>query len=572
MALIKTTPASPMILRVQTEMPGLVLQLPLKSIPAGKSCTVDWGDETPPEVFTSGGYKSHTYKAMGDYHIAISGKLSEFAYVPEDNFGMPLPGINKITEVLSWGSDLGLVSLARAFYYATALVSVPVNLPPTVTNISGMLSYCSSFNCVNVMKWDIKQITDLSFLFMGATQFNQNISKWDLRNVTTTKGMFASAHAFDQPIGSWNVGNVTNMAFMFHEARAFNSDIGKWNVSRVTDMRYMFNNELGTGIFNQNIDKWDVARVTDMSYMFRGQKGFTQSLSTWKTLSAQNFSHMFDGCCDKVSSLRLANWATGTVTDMSGMFRQSAFNDDIGTWDVGNVTDMSCMFQNCQFDQDIGQWNVTKVANMNSMFFGCSPFNRWIGAWNVSKVTDMGAMFKNALQFNKDISGWDVSNVTNMNSMFCDADSFNQDLSGWQVGKVTDMNSMFKFAMVFNQDISGWDVSNVSDMGNMFDNAQAFNKNLGNWKLRKAGVNLSGMYIAALALSDENFFKTVILWANYVAAAESGLPDSPRHVPFGTGGRNAKTSDKEYYPALPIKTYNAAKAYLDTGSPAWNFT
>ena len=32
------------------------------------------------------------------------------------------------------------------------------------------------------------------------------------------------------------------------------------------------------------------------------------------------------------------------VTDMSNMFRQSAFNQDISSWDVSNVTDMSFMF------------------------------------------------------------------------------------------------------------------------------------------------------------------------------------------------------------------------------------
>jgi surface protein len=34
----------------------------------------------------------------------------------------------------------------------------------------------------------------------------------------------------------WNVGSVTNMAYMFFGASAFNQDISGWNVGSVTHM------------------------------------------------------------------------------------------------------------------------------------------------------------------------------------------------------------------------------------------------------------------------------------------------------------------------------------------------
>ena len=48
--------------------------------------------------------------------------------------------------------------------------------------------------------WDVSLITDMSSLFDGKQNFNEDISNWD-------------------------VSNVTNMAFMFHNASSFNQDM-----------------------------------------------------------------------------------------------------------------------------------------------------------------------------------------------------------------------------------------------------------------------------------------------------------------------------------------------------------
>jgi surface protein len=102
------------------------------------------------------------------------------------------------------------------------------------------------------------RMTDMNFIFNGATAFNEDISSWDTSNVTQMHFMFSNARTFNQPIGSWDTSNVTQMHYMFENAHAFNKPIGLWNTAKVTNMRNMFYNSYA---FNQNISSWQVYRL-----------------------------------------------------------------------------------------------------------------------------------------------------------------------------------------------------------------------------------------------------------------------------------------------------------------------
>ncbi|MGJ8550943.1 BspA family leucine-rich repeat surface protein, partial [Winogradskyella wichelsiae] len=98
--------------------------------------------------------------------------------------------------------------------------------------------------------------------------------------VTNMTYMFGGATAFNQDISSWDVGKVTTMTYMFGGATAFNQDISSWDVSKVTNMTFMF---LGATAFNQDLSSWDVSEVTSMTNMFGGATAFNQSLAAWGT-------------------------------------------------------------------------------------------------------------------------------------------------------------------------------------------------------------------------------------------------------------------------------------------------
>jgi len=130
--------------------------------------------------------------------------------------------------------------------------------------------------------WDTSLITDMSNLFDGAVDFNDDISSWNTSSVTSMEEMFFMANSFNQDISSWDVGEVISMRSAFNSATAFNQDISSWNTSKVESMRSMFSQ---APAFNQNLSAWDVAAVTTFQSMWTlsttmlGQNGYANRLA-----------------------------------------------------------------------------------------------------------------------------------------------------------------------------------------------------------------------------------------------------------------------------------------------------
>ena len=153
------------------------------------------------------------------------------------------------------------------------------------TNGTGVMSEDLSKNYPEELKeygpigsWDVSQVTDMSFMFSRAKEFNADISEWDVSNVRNMSNMFSNAAAFNQNISNWNVSNVTQMDQMFFGAKAFNQDLSKWKVLNVKDMEKMFH---GASAFNKDISSWNVSSVRKMQHMFDGATAFNRNLTDW---------------------------------------------------------------------------------------------------------------------------------------------------------------------------------------------------------------------------------------------------------------------------------------------------
>ena len=121
----------------------------------------------------------------------------------------------------------------------------------------------------HISNWNVSQVTNMSYMFCGATNFNQPLNNWDVSKVTNMSRMFYGATNFNQPLNNWDVSKVTDMSYMFFNATNFNQPLNNWNVSKVTGMYGMFG---GATNFNQPLNNWDVSKVTDMESMFKNSK------------------------------------------------------------------------------------------------------------------------------------------------------------------------------------------------------------------------------------------------------------------------------------------------------------
>ena len=390
---VSDPPAIPFITMWKTTSADESITLPL----VGTDITINWGDGS-----TTAGVSTpvdHTYNTAGNYTVQITGGLERF------HLDGLQPNAGRLISIDQWG-DIRWTSMSGAFDGASNMVYNATDAP------------------------DLSGVTDMSYMFFGASSFNGDLSSWDVSKVTNMESMFRSAFSFNQPLNDWDVSAVTDMSSMFDSATAFDGDLSSWDVSAVTNMNRMFHT---ASSFNQTISSWDVSAVTDMLRMF---------------------------------------------------YEASDFNQPLNDWDVSSVSEMGSMFyQAADFNQPLNAWDVSSVTDMSDMFNFATSFNQPLNSWDVSKVTGMFGMFSSASSFNQTLNSWDVSSVTDMSYMFFGASSFDQPLNNWNVSSVTDMTGMFEGASSFNQPLNNWNVSSVIGVGMifMFHNADDFDQNLGNW-------------------------------------------------------------------------------------------
>jgi len=306
--------------------------------------SVDWGDGNISTNITDS--IVHTYATSGTYTVKINGK---YPHIWFNNHGGRYRNDDrdKLISVDNWG-DIVWKSMHNPF------------------------SYCNNLTIHANDKPNLSSVTDMSRMFEGVPNFNQDIGSWDVSSVTDMSYMFWNASSFNQDIGSWDVSSVTNMSSMFRGASSFNQDIGSWDVSSVTDMSSMFWN---ASSFNKKLDSWDVSSVTNMTFMFKSASSFNQNIE---------------------------NWDTASVTKMTAMFGfATSFNQNIGGWDTSSVTSMYDMFVEAnKFDQNLGAWDISSIESDNSlgldngmdhMFKGVTlstvNYDALLQSWSTQKVS-----------------------------------------------------------------------------------------------------------------------------------------------------------------------------------------
>lgn len=223
----------------------------------------------------------------------------------------------------------------------------------------------------DVTKACVSTITDMSNLFTGYDQFNQDISNWDTSSVKTMQGMFVQPMAlkstFNHDLSKWDVSNVENFSEMFLTHVDYDYDLSSWDTTSATSFEYFIS------LHHSKMD------MTDIPTNFRNSKiqpPFTRS--------------DLDSNLMNSSPNRVFEYAdVSQVTDFNRLFSYKTFTADISNWDVSSGINFEYMFSDTKnFNGDISNWDVSKGTNFIGMFQYNQFFDQDISNWNTTKVTD----------------------------------------------------------------------------------------------------------------------------------------------------------------------------------------
>ena len=307
---ISTTPAPGTFVTLwKTDEAGVSednqIQLPLVDT-GNYNFTVRWGDGTEDTISRWDAQEAlHTYDAAGEYLVEISGAISGWRFVDEQNTTRSCTqnsdGIigcadsSKLMSVIQWG-DFSFGNNTAHFYGCTNLTVIAKDAPDlsATTSLEESFAHCYALfaNDTGLRLWDTTNIKSMRGLFSDATMFNGDISRWNTRNVNDMSSVFSGAKSFNQSISQWRTSNVSSMSGMFDGAAEFNQNIGRWDTSMVTDMYEMF---CGATSFNQDISEWNVSQVVDMADMFSYATSFDQNLGSWQMSNVDDVEGMFSG-------------------------------------------------------------------------------------------------------------------------------------------------------------------------------------------------------------------------------------------------------------------------------------
>ena len=175
---------------------------------------VDWGDGNNSDITTwNDGDNPHTYADAGasTYTITITGTITGFRF---NNVGDRL----LIQEIQSWG-PLNLGNSDAYFYGATNLTVTATDVLDLTgtTDFRNTFRDCSSLTTVPGMNsWDMSSVTDIVYMFFGASSYDQDLGSWNVGSVTLMVGTFWNATSFDQDLSGWDITQVTQMDDMFN--------------------------------------------------------------------------------------------------------------------------------------------------------------------------------------------------------------------------------------------------------------------------------------------------------------------------------------------------------------------
>lgn len=175
------------------------------------SCAIDAWDRGEIKVYINDKFDK---KVKLPHQLEIKIKCSNTIYkVQLKNCGAELITIGpvirgKIVEIKSWGK-FDIDRLYKPFENNdNEIIKVPKNIPKRLKDLSYFFYGTGARYIEGIETWDVSHVTDMSYMFYGAENFNQDISNWDTSSVKDISYMFCGAKSFNQDITKWRLSSV----------------------------------------------------------------------------------------------------------------------------------------------------------------------------------------------------------------------------------------------------------------------------------------------------------------------------------------------------------------------------
>ena len=342
------------------------------------------------------------------------------------------------------------------------------------SSVNGLFSGSGITTIHNLWSTNIRNVTNLSGLFIGAGADNINVSDFNTSNVTSMTYMFASIGYRDYNIiglENLDTSSVTNMVDMFFQFRTNQAEFSlNYNTSSVTNMVSMFTSMYAPNILTFDISNFDVSNVTNMTYMFKNIHVNNLPLldiSNFTTYNIVDCSGMFDSLnSSNLTEIKFPN--RFSIGESSFMFNNinlpKLLNFDISNFDFSNVVNARYMF------------NSMSLPNVSSVNFGDLNFN------NVYELSFSFANLKMPLITSLGIENWKLNNVTKMESAFASMECPNLtilNLSNWQPNTAANLyisNMFYNSKYLTEIDISNFVSSRDTSFVGMFYNCANLQK------------------------------------------------------------------------------------------------
>ena len=382
-------------------------------------------------------------------------------------------------------------------------------------NNSGDKEYLLDINQWGALNW-----TSMENAFSGAVALN--ISAPDsplLENVTTLNSMFSGAKNVDIDITKWNLTTITDMTDMFKGATLSIYNYNKL-LNSLTSRSLQPNVTFGAGNSQycgehaadsrDDVIQFDGWVFVDGGICQHSEDDFVMTVKTNNLGDSSNveftiptnsggFDYSVD--CNNDSIIEVENANSEYTCD----YGVSGLNTGAGTYTIRikETSESGSSIPRLRFNNGGDKLKILSVEQWGTIKWNILTFdgaeNLIINATDIpdfSQTISFSKMFLNAHNANPDTTNWDTSNVTSMRSMFSFAHNANPNTTNWSTSNVTTMERMFYNAFVANPDTSNWDTSNVTTFEDMFSNAYIANPDTSQW-VTTSLENLSGMFVNA---------------------------------------------------------------------------